>query len=101
MRRREVQRADSGELPPQELLRFRPSQTPPTSPDGRPMPWAVEWTADEFAAFLRARAAWRNSHSSPLPGLLSRERHAMHRLHLPRALVDAEGGSVSGNGPPL
>lgn len=90
MRRKPQSAEFSHEEPPLELLRFRPSQTPPTTADGRQMPWAVEWTADDFAAFLRARAAWRNTHSHPLPGLLARERHAMQTLDVPEALIDSE-----------
>lgn len=37
--------------PPRELLRFVPSQPPLTNAEGRPKPWHVEWTADEFAAW--------------------------------------------------
>ncbi|SDY96445.1 hypothetical protein SAMN05661080_05151 [Modestobacter sp. DSM 44400] len=55
------------------------------------MPWAVEWTAGEFAALLRARAAWRDSHSQPLPALPARERHMIAcASDLPTALVEVE-----------
>jgi hypothetical protein len=76
--------------PPRELLRFVPSDPPPTMPDGRPMPWAAKWTVDEFAAFLRARTAWRNAHTRPLPRLPARERLAMAQLGIPKALINAE-----------
>lgn len=59
-------------------------------PDGRSMPWAADWPANEFAAWLRARAAWRDTHAEPLPSLWAKERCAMQRLDLPAALVDAE-----------
>lgn len=85
---------DVGEEPPRELLRFRPSQTPPVNAEGRPMPWAVEWTAEDFAAFLRARVAWRGTHLEPLPGLPARERVALHQMDLPAALVAAEDAAL-------
>jgi hypothetical protein len=76
--------------PPAELLRFRPSQPAPIGPYGRREPWRVEWDADEFAAWLRARAAWRDTHEDPLPGLPGRERLALARLDGEQVLVDAE-----------
>ncbi len=74
------------------LLRFRPSQPPPIGPHGRPEPWKVRWEPEDFAAWLRARAAWRDAHGSDtLPQLYARERHAMAAMHgLPAALVNAE-----------
>ncbi|WP_236826045.1 MULTISPECIES: hypothetical protein [unclassified Blastococcus] len=77
-------------LPHRELLRFVPPQPAPKTEDGRPMPWAVKWTAADFAAWLRARAAWRETHAEPLPGLLGRERVALNQMDLPPALVRAE-----------
>jgi hypothetical protein len=89
--RRRVSSAESNdEEPPRELLRFVPSGTSPTTAVGRPMPWKVEWTTEDFAAFLHARAAWRDGHVQPLPGLPGRERCALTRLGLPQALIDAE-----------
>lgn len=79
--------------PPRELLRFVPSQAPPTTVEGRPMPWAVKWEPGEFASWLRARAAWRDTHPQPLPGLLARERHAMGSLQLPQGLVAGENAA--------
>lgn len=96
MRRRESRPEFSHEEPPRELLRFVPSERPPVAPDGRPMSWAVEWTAEEFAAFLRARAAWRDSHSRPLPGLPARERVATSQLGIPQALINAEHAASRG-----
>jgi hypothetical protein len=64
--------------PPQQLLRFATRASSPS------------WTADDFAAWLRARAAWRVRHTEPLPGLPGRERCALTRLGLPQALVEAE-----------
>jgi hypothetical protein len=81
--------------PPRELLRFRPSQTPPTNAEGRPMPWAVKWQPEEFAAWLRTRIAWRDTHSEPLPGLPAQERCAITRLGIPQALIDAESTAPS------
>lgn len=100
MRRKPQPAEFSHEEPPRELLRFVPSQPPPTTPEGRPMPWAVEWTADEFAAFLRARAAWRDTHSRPLPSLPARERVATSQLAVPQALIDAENAESRGARPP-
>jgi hypothetical protein len=60
----------SHEEPPQELLRF-------TSPN------RFKWDPEEFASFLRAREAWRDTHVEPLPILPSRERVAMDRLDIP------------------
>lgn len=91
MRRREAPlSAMFGEAPPRKLLRFVPSAPAPIGPHGRPEPWAVKWTAEDFAAWLRARAAWRDSHAEPLPGLPARERCAIHGMKLPAALVQAE-----------
>ncbi len=81
--------AELDQEPPRRLLRFRPTQQP-LHPEGRPIPWRVEWTGEEFTAFLRARAAWRETHAEPLPHLPARERVALHRLELPPALVEAE-----------
>lgn len=82
------------EAPPRELLRFVPSEPAPIGPYGRPQPWAVKWTAEEFAAFLRARTRWRNTHTTPLPGLFAMERVALHQMtdrgELDRAVVAAE-----------
>jgi hypothetical protein len=78
------------EAPPKELLRFVPSQPSQIGPYGRPEPWRVKWTAGDFAAFLRARAAWRQNHGEPLPRLPARERAAMDCLGLPSPLVAAE-----------
>jgi hypothetical protein len=64
--------------PPQELLRFGTRASSPS------------WTAEEFAAWLRARAAWRETHPEPLPGPMARERIALGSLELPQALVEAE-----------
>src|SRR5687768_8483451 len=69
--------------PPQELLRFAPRTS-------------SEWTAPDFAAWLRARAAWRDTHAEPLPALLTVERSALTRLDLPAALVEAERSSARG-----
>ncbi len=96
----------SGEEPPKELLRFHPSQPAPIGSHGRPEPWKVRWDADEFTAWLRTRAAWRDTHSEPLPGLFAQERVAIERMPIPRALVEAEqnapakapGGGVFLNG---
>lgn len=63
--------------PPQELLAFLSGGL-------------EEWTSEGFAALLRAREAWRDAHREPLPPLPARERHAMSRLDLPTALVQAE-----------
>jgi hypothetical protein len=92
---------DLDQEPPKELLRFRPSQPAPIGPYGRPEPWRVEWTADEFAAFLRARAAWRDTHSRPLPSLPGRERCAITRIGIPQALIDAESAASRGARPPM
>jgi hypothetical protein len=67
--------------PPAELLQFGPRALSP------------QWTADGFAAWLRARAAWRDTHTEPLPGLPGRERCALTRLRLPQALIDAEAAA--------
>lgn len=65
--------------PPPELIRF---QTRASSP---------RWKVDDFAAWLRARAAWRDAHpTEPLPGLPARERVAINRLGLPQGLVESE-----------
>lgn len=64
--------------PPQDLLRFVPVEDRP-------------WDSADFAAFLRAREAWRDTHSRPLPELPALERAALHRLQIPTALVQAEG----------
>jgi hypothetical protein len=48
------------------------------------------WTREDFAAWLRAREAWRDTHAEPLPSLPRRERCALQQMDLPRALVDAE-----------
>lgn len=79
-----------GQTPPRELLRFVPSQPPPIGPHGRPQPWAVKWTAEDFASWLRARAAWRDTHTEPLPGLPGLERSALARMDLPAVLIEAE-----------
>src|SRR4051794_36681121 len=85
--RRRVPAVDfSHEEPPQELLRFSPSQPAPIGLHGRPEPWRPIWEPEDFASFLRARAAWRDTHTKPLPGLPPLERHALARLDLPRAL---------------
>lgn len=84
----------TGEKPPPELLRFRPSQPAPIGPHGRPEPWRVPWEPEDFAAWLRVRAAWRDTHTEPLPSLLSKERCAMFAMDLPRALVAAEDPRV-------
>lgn len=81
---------DLDQEPPKELLRFMPSEPAPIGPYGRPEPWRVKWSAEDFASWLRARAAWRDTHAESLPGLLARERHAMGNLDLPQALIDAE-----------
>lgn len=81
---------DPDAAPPPELLRFRPSQPAPIGEHGRPEPWRVRWEAAEFAAWLRVRSAWRDTHTAPLPGLFARERVALTALNLPRALVEAE-----------
>ena len=73
--------------PPAELLRFVPSAP------GR-------WDPADFAAFLRAREAWRDTHAEPLPGLPARERIAMSQLNVPRGLVDAEKEASRGLRPP-
>ena len=67
--------------PPTELLRFGLRALSPS------------WTAEDFAAWLQARAAWRATHTEPLPGLPGRERCALTRLALPQALIDAETGA--------
>ena len=93
MRRRPPPVDFSGEEPPQELLRFRPSQPAPVGPHG-PEPWRRFWEPNEFANFLRARQAWRQAHREPLLGLRARERCVMRELvaagQLPPALVEAE-----------
>ncbi len=77
----------SGE-PPEDLLRFVP-----TTP-GR-------WSAADFAAFLRARVAWRDTHREPLPSLPARERLAMVNIPgVPRALIDEEEVGSKGAPPP-
>ena len=77
--RRRVPPADfSHAEPPRELVRFGPRASSPT------------WTAEGFATWLRARAAWRDTHADPLPGLPARERVALHHLDLPAVLVEAE-----------
>ena len=76
MRRRPAPLPEFDEAPPEELLRFVPA--------------AGRWRPEDFAAFLRARIAWRDTHVQPLPGLPARERVAMARMDIPRALVDAE-----------
>lgn len=85
------QRGDDVDLlPPRELLQFVPSQPAPIGPHGRPEPWKVQWTAEDFAAWLRARAAWRDTHAEPLPGLMAMERVALTRIGVPQALIDEE-----------
>ena len=69
--------------PPQELLRFAPRTS-------------SEWMAPDFAAWLRARAAWRHTYAEPLPALLTLERSALTRLDLPAALVEAVRSSPRG-----
>jgi hypothetical protein len=64
--------------PPSELLHFATRASSPT------------WTAEDFAAWLRARAAWRDTHADPLPSLPARERVALTRMDLRAALVQAE-----------
>jgi hypothetical protein len=64
--------------PPPELVRFGPRASSP------------QWTGEDFAAWLRARAAWRDTQSEPLPSLVGRERIALSNLVLPAALVEAE-----------
>lgn len=79
MRRRVRPVEFTGEEPPQELLRFASRASSPA------------WAAEDFAAWLRARAAWRDAHAAvPLPGLPARERIALRQLDLPTALVEAE-----------
>lgn len=94
MARRRLVEPSSEELdqqPPPELLRFKPSAPAPVGPFGRPEPWRLKWTAGEFAAWLRTRAAWRDTHSRPLPGLLARERYAMTAIPgISQALIDIE-----------
>ncbi len=90
MRRKRPAPDLQGEEPPKDLLRFVPSQPSPIGPHGRPEPWRVTWEPEEFAAFLRARAAWRDTHDQPLPGLPARERHAMDCIGVPQALIEAE-----------
>lgn len=67
--------------PPSELRWFTPG------PDG--------WTGEHFAAFLRARAAWRDTHADPLPTLPARERHFMYlnKQGVPAALISAENAA--------
>ncbi len=69
--------------PPPELLAFASRWTSPT------------WTAEDFAAWLRARAAWRDTHAQPLPALPTLERAALTKLDLPSGLVQAEGAAVT------
>jgi hypothetical protein len=64
--------------PPSELLHFATRSASPL------------WTAEGFAAWLRARAAWRDTHAEPLPDLPPLERSAMTRMDLPAALIEAE-----------
>ncbi len=47
-------------------------------------------SSESFAAFLRAREAWRDTHDEPLPMLPPKERHALEMLDLPAVLVEAE-----------
>ncbi len=78
MRRRAVPLVEfSDSEPPQELLSFVAGGL-------------RDWTSEGFAAFLRAREAWRDAHREPLPPLPARERMALSRLDLPEALVKAE-----------
>lgn len=101
MRRREpVSTKFSHEAPPPEILRFKPAAPSPIGPHGRPEPWQVEWRPEEFAAFLRARVAWRDTHALPLPSLPARERAAMQQLGIPQALIDVETTASSGERPP-
>lgn len=79
MRRRAPAVDFSHAEPPQELLRFATRATSPT------------WTSGNFAAWLRARTAWRDAHpTQPLPSLPARERVALHQMDLPPGLVEAE-----------
>jgi hypothetical protein len=64
--------------PPAELLRFATRASSPM------------WTVEDFASWLRARCAWRDTHTEPLPSLPARERHALSTMNLPASLVDAE-----------
>lgn len=47
--------------------------------------------AEEFAALLRAREAWRDTHEKPLSALPMRERYAQQFLQHPEALIQPEG----------
>jgi hypothetical protein len=78
--RRRVPPADfSHAEPPSDVVRFATRRSSP------------QWAADDFAAWLRARAAWRDTHVEPLPSLPSRERFALTQMDdLPGALVEAE-----------
>lgn len=78
MRRRAPALDFSHKEPPPELLRFATRASSPT------------WSSGDFAAWLRARAAWRDAHLEPLPGLPPRERCALTRMDLPVALIEAE-----------
>ena len=78
MRRRVPPVDFSSAEPPPELLRFASRASSPT------------WQADDFAAWLRARSAWRDTHSEPLPSLPGRERCALSAMDLPAALIEAE-----------
>ncbi len=67
----------SGGEPPDELIWYAPAEP-------------GHWTAHDFAGWLRARAAWRDSHREPLTGLAARERLRLEDYDLPAALVQAE-----------
>lgn len=100
MRRRVPPVDFSHAKPPPELLRFVHSVPAPIGARGRPEPWRREWRAEEFAAWLRTRAAWRDTHAEPLPGLSSLERAALQRLELPPGLVEAEERAPQAPPPP-
>jgi hypothetical protein len=65
--------------PPRELLAFIPN--------------GGSWNAEDFAAFLRARTAWRDTHDQLLPHLPARERHRMAQDDIPQALAEAENAA--------
>jgi hypothetical protein len=65
--------------PPRELLAFIPN--------------GGSWNAGDFAAFLRARTAWRDTHDQLLPHLPARERHRMAQDDIPQALAEAENAA--------
>jgi hypothetical protein len=78
---RRKERAPSGEFsetePPPNLIFFKPRE-------------GHRWTGADFASWLRAWAAWRDSHLERLPQLAARERVRLNQYDLLAGLVQAE-----------